>query len=111
MSYNFTNNKAIGIDQDYLDVTSSRFAGSTYTNTTGRTITLSVWVVNTGSSGGSGLNVLIDGEIKASQIVSQTVGAGNMAPGIVIPIPSTSEYVVTTSNSNIVKWFELQGDN
>lgn len=83
----------IGIGQTWQTVT--RVSGTTYTNTTGRSIFLQLNTVSTG--GGSGISsIVINGGTSINICIGPTNGAGS--GGILIPPGST--YVIT-DNANI----------
>lgn len=84
----------LGHGQSWVDVTSQRSAGVTYTNTTGRSIQILLDFVRPTASWS--LNVVIDG------LTSN--GAGGYCP----IIPPGSTYMVSASGINTVKWRELR---
>lgn len=84
----------LGHGQSWVDVTSQRSVGVTYTNTTGRPIQILLDFVRPTASWS--LNVVIDG------LTSN--GAGGYCP----IIPPGSTYMVSASGINTVKWRELR---
>lgn len=92
----------IGNGQTWQDVSASRASGVTYTNSTGRTIAISVQGTNSTSNFSIALHV--DGILL--QVFNGTNAGNNLSVfGI---IPSGSNYYVTTSNFNISVWGELK---
>jgi hypothetical protein len=93
----------IGVDQTWQDVTGSRAAAVTYTNTTGRTIYVSVLST---SAINTGLRILVDGisicyndTDSGPNVFSFTVGA---------LVPDNSTYEVTLADGVISTWVELR---
>lgn len=91
---------SLGIGQSYSDVTSSRALGTTYTNSTGKPISVMVFV---GISNGSaiygycnGLNVVTS---------SQFAGGGTFITWIV---PAGSTYSASGPYSSLSQWVELR---
>ena len=91
----------IGIDQTWQDVTSSRASGTTYTNSTGKPIQISIVIVSTGSGQG---NLVINGVTAVSSIV----GATNATHQYSFIIPNTNTYVLTLSGGSVNRWLELR---
>lgn len=92
---------AIGVNQTWQDMTSSRAAGTTYTNSTGKPIM--VIVSCTGPSGNVGLTV------GGVSIPTQTVGGSvgfNLTTSAIVPDNTT--YSLSSSAGGIVKWVELR---
>jgi hypothetical protein len=95
--------KGLGIGGEiWNNVTGSRALGSTYTNTRGYPIMISV---NGTGSGASGISVVINGsQIYFNQ--AQWNGAGAF-PAAAIIIPNGATYSVTMSTSGLSTWWEL----
>lgn len=97
----FVANTVVGVGQTWQDFTASRSVGTTYTNSTGRPIMVSVSLVatnvtNTGS-------ILIGGVSVASQ------GLGNgLSNTWSLIVPAGSTYRVNTTNQSILIWSELR---
>ena len=88
----------IGVNQTWQDMTSQRIAGTTYTNTTGRTIT----VIVGGAVGVSATwTFTVDGILFTYAITGGSFGSGSSHT---CPIPAGSTY----SASNFAKWLELR---
>lgn len=93
-----TNNNAIGVGQTWQDVKSSRSLSTTYTNSTGRTISIS-FSCSSGSGG------TVTGIIDGSSVIQQYGSSANV--GITMIIPPNSTYSVTSSTSTLY-WKELR---
>lgn len=92
----------IGVNQTWQNVTASRAAGTTYTNSTGKPIMVSVTAVRVGSS--SSLSVVVGGvTIFAADASSQWYGSND--PCFIVPAGAT--YVVTSS-TGFRNWAELR---
>jgi hypothetical protein len=91
----------VGINQTWQDVTGSRVASTTYTNSTGAPIT--VLVSCSGSSGSVGLTV--GGVSLPTQTVGGAVGFNLIATAVV---PSGTTYSMSASAGGIIKWVELR---
>lgn len=92
----------LGVGQTWQDVTGSRAIGTTYTNTTGRPILLSVVCTSTNTTNSVGC--LVGGV----QISSQGASATNTAFTAIALVPAGSTYSISTVNSNLVQWNELR---
>jgi hypothetical protein len=94
------NTPALGVGQTWQDVTASRSPGTTYTNTTGRSIQLMILVADSGSDG---ITFTINGI---------TLSRGNLpnqgADYISLIIPSGSTYRLVVGSNSITKWLELR---
>ena len=101
---------SIGVGQTWQDVTASRQAGVTYTNSTGRPIKVSVSSDLTGSSLTSGIELYVDGvrvQIHRQGIVTSTQQAQTVSE----LIPAGSTYRVAwlgSSSGGVNKWMELR---
>lgn len=91
----------IGVSQSWQDFTSSRSAGVTYTNSTGRPIMVSV--IGSGSPD-SGARLYINGV----EIVRFVAGAANLNYTLSSIIPAGATYLVTLYYGSIVFWRELR---
>ena len=98
------NDQAFGVNQTYIDVTASRVSGTTYTNTTSKTITVYVEIL---SSNGGELNTI---EVSGNVLSSGDWGIDGMRTALSFPVPIGATYKITTSNQNsiIKKWSELR---
>ncbi|MBE8590814.1 SGNH/GDSL hydrolase family protein [Pseudomonas sp. MAFF 301449] len=95
--------RGIGDGQTWQDVTASRAAGTTYTNSTGRSITLSVY--NTPSASGSFSLTVAGIVIGIFQTNNTTPGASGQLFGVV---PPGATYLVAVSGMTIGRWSELR---
>ncbi len=91
----------IGKGQSWQDVSASRAAGVTYTNSTGKSI-----VLNVGKTGASSAQLLIyvDGNLAGKNIDG---GNWNMTTVCAI-VPPGSTYSVTVVSTTISYWTELR---
>ncbi|SEN70593.1 hypothetical protein SAMN05216404_106142 [Nitrosospira multiformis] len=97
----------LGLGQSWQNLTASRAVNTTYTNSTGRSIQVSVCVSS--SSGGSAAVILINGAINI-------YGSSGAAPGeflyvsAIIPAGATYRVGVTVGSASIVSngWTELR---
>ena len=91
----------LGVGQTWTNVTASRVSGTTYTNTTGKPICVSV----TGTlAAANGLTLTISGIIVNEGYVS----AANTRPIAVGIVPNGETYSVAASPSTIKAWSELR---
>lgn len=94
-------NSVFGIGQTVQDVTASRALGTTYTNSTGKPILISVTVA--GANDNKTTTLTVDGVAAASVINSKQYG---QAKNICYVIPPSSTYSVV--GSPISLWTELR---
>lgn len=87
--------------QTYQNVTAGRVAGTTYYNTSGKPIFLSVF---TGQTTGEGLQLIINGAIVADFNFNATTALSTVQ-GI---IPPSSSYSVNVVTGAIAAWYELR---
>lgn len=91
--------ESIGVGQTWQDVTASRAAGTTYTNSTGKPIMVSIEVSS------SATNALIIDGITISEI-SDSDGMGSTVQGIV---PNNSTYLLSVGGATTLEgWKELR---
>lgn len=94
---------AIGSGQTWQDVTGSRSGGSTYTNSTGRPIMVSV---NTNSTTNTVTTTTLT---VAGLAVSSNGSQGGNTNGVTAIVPSGATYSVSIgSGSTLSGWFELR---
>lgn len=98
-----TESKVIGVEQTWQDVTASRAAGITYTNTTGKPIIASVYFSISAANQTS--YAYVD-----SIMVCGYAGNGTYSwrSTFSLIIPNGSTYRLTISSGSIVKWSELR---
>lgn len=99
---------SIGYGQTWQDVSGSRALATTYYNTTGRPIWLSVSGQGTVNASSTVLNLLVNGTTIMRH--GTVLGAGGATYGAAIDavIPPGSYYSVTQSQCSIANWFELR---
>lgn len=102
MSQKAVSDQLIGVGQTWQDVTGSRVAGTTYTNTTGRTIAVCLEVSSTGTVD------LTTVRVGGVTIYSKDSGVASMGILISFLVPAGSTYDVTVSLSTITRWVELR---
>jgi len=97
-----TNIASVGVNQTWQNVTSSRAIGTTYTNSTGRSIMVAVNIQYTGVTGSFGF------VINGTNIIS---GSGNVTyksdESVTLIIPPTNTYAITGTSISIDTWWEL----
>lgn len=93
-----TESKVIGVNQTWQDVTGSRVSGTTYTNSTGKPITVIINFLN----GTNTTSFIINGTTVATQAAS----VYRITPFVAI-IPNGSSYAISGSASSIT-WSELR---
>lgn len=95
-----TANNAIGVGQTWQDVTSSRSMGTTYTNSTGRSIMVNIRVSNTSY----GTSVLTVAGLEVGRVSNPTTSNGAEATLSAI-VPNGVSYSVS---GYMVGWYELR---
>ena len=93
----------IGIAQTWQDLTASRAAFTTYTNTTGKPISVQVSTVNGSGAVTSSTALLIDGVQVANP--GEQSNRRSWVGGIV---PNGSTYFISLSANGISNWAELR---
>jgi len=96
-----------GVGQAWTDVTSSRVLGTTYTNTTGKPIQVTLLV---GPSSGTDVATIVKVGSSANLYGSYSASSGryiNNAP-LVVPVGSTYSVSVINGTAAIVSWSELR---
>lgn len=93
--------QSLGYGQTWQNVTGSRVIGTTYYNTTGKPIQVSVTGASGTSSGGS---IVINGLTVATCFAS--VGGSSNTQGVVVVIPPGASY--SAINFTLGTWFELR---
>lgn len=110
-------NGSLGVSQTWQDVKASRSLGTTYTNSTGKPIQVSVSISNSsGSSGGSRPRVgFYVGSVRVCLMTVGDANGSNFADftvngQMIVPAGSTYSvsYVDGTNNLVIVDWSELK---
>lgn len=93
----------LGVGQTWQDVTGSRVLGTTYTNNTGRPISISGYVNN--SSGGR-ISIAVGGVVIWNMQAAS--GVPPMPFSAVIPIGATYAVTLTTGSGTLAIWAELR---
>jgi hypothetical protein len=94
---------SLGYGQTYQNVTASRAVATTYYNTTGRPIAVSVTSTITSLS-------VLQGVVNGVQVCScrTNVGAGGEEVYVYFIVPAGASYSVTTVGSAVATWFEMR---
>lgn len=92
---------SLGWAQAYQDLTGSRAAATTYTNTTGKPKYVSVYG---GGAGGGTIYIIVDGVQRTQHTNGSAVSNVGSAWAI---IPPNSTYSVVVSSWTITRWSEL----
>ena len=83
----------------WTDVTASRALGTTYTNTTGKPIAVSVWAYSGATNGNKQISIVVGGvQIATNGHYSTT---GNNYPSCYAIVPSGATYSADTNGSNV----------
>ena len=93
----------IGFNQTWQDVTSSRSAGVTYTNTTGKPIALSI--VHTSTNNTAITSITVGGVEVTRQLA---MGAGLYTYKQEVIVPNDTSYLFTLGSGSISYWRELR---
>lgn len=99
-------NTSIGNGQTWQNLTGSRAAWTTYTNSTGRTITVCVEVTSTGGPQPFGISPTVGG-VNLPDITAYSANAGYRASAY-FHVPSGQTYSVGVAGSNMSTWAELR---
>lgn len=100
------NNNVVGIGQTWQNLTASRVKGTTYTNTTGRPIQVSVNVNLQGTTQSSN-SLTVDGLVVGYQTQNTAGVQSGITSQLTAIVPSGSTYSVS-GNGTITSWFELR---
>jgi hypothetical protein len=100
-------NAGLGVNQTWQDVTSSRIVGTTYTNSTGKPIFISV---TSNASASTNNNILVINSVNVAQIGLISGSNLNVRGNFYSIIPNGSTYAVTgwSNGSPLQYWFELR---
>ena len=93
---------AIGEGQNWQDLIGSRLANTVYTNSTGRTIQVSVAIAAT--SGGDTVTITVGGVT----LIDDDLGVSGASYLNTFEVPDGDSYEVTLTSSSITKWSELR---
>lgn len=94
-------NAGIGVNQTWQNVTASRVSGTTYTNSTGKPITIKVYSVAAPTS-----QVAITVSGTAFPTISSSVGGGTFQVFDMAIVPAGATYSATTVGT--MTWWELR---
>lgn len=101
----YLDNKVLGINQTWQDVTTSRSSATTYTNSSTAPIMLSI-AVRDGDGGGGGVILYVNGFI-AIRLADLSGGSAGYSQ-IVAIVPAGKTYRLDASNNPITFWGELK---
>lgn len=98
----------LGVGQTWQNLTASRAAATTYTNTTGRPLFFNIRALNA-VAGNFGVALLVDGLTVGETFANTPLGAGNnnFVLGAIVPAGSTYS-ISALSNATLQAWFELR---
>jgi hypothetical protein len=110
VAYAAISDTAIGTGQKWKNVTASRAANTTYTNTTGKPIEVAVLAYQAANQAGSAIMLHIDGiNIDQTWIgAGGPSGAGALTVSGIVPHGSTYKITVAGTNNAIERWSELR---
>ena len=103
-----TKMSGLGVDQTWTDVTGSRAFATTYTNTTGKPIAVTVTTLNTVASSTESVQISVNGQVVMQQnnIAAATIGSTAMVVFAIVPPGAT--YNVTVTQASLNAWKELR---
>jgi len=100
---------SLGVNQTWQDVTVSRAGGTTYYNTTNRSMAVAIQLANSGSSGAFGGVLTVNGLSVSNMYGIQQTGAGNYFLTLFGIVPPGGSYATTGLTAiTIPKWLELR---
>ncbi|SNT29118.1 hypothetical protein SAMN06265795_12252 [Noviherbaspirillum humi] len=99
---------AIGLGQSWTDVTSSRALNTSYTNTTGKPIMISVCATNSVSNSTVALALTIGGVSSIANNSRVAGGIGNDALAVVAIVPPGATYQASATQANLLAWREMR---
>ncbi|WP_225851804.1 hypothetical protein [Citrobacter amalonaticus] len=97
---------SLGVDQNYVNVTSSRQSGVVYTNSTGKPILVSVSVVSEQNK--SPNTLLVNGIEVASCGVSPVAGVYSTSRGALVAVVGNGKTYQISGSGTIISWSELR---
>lgn len=98
----FVSNTALGVNQTWQNLTSSRALGTTYTNSTGKPIQIAVSIGSVGAD--SNISISINSVVVIQQSIRAPYNQGASASVI---IPNGANYSAT-GGQVLLTWFELR---
>ena len=101
---------AIGVNQTWQNVTSSRALSTTYTNSTGKPIQVNAWMTVSGSpAGNTDIELTIGGVLVAYSSMYFSSAAGNRVPFVTGIVPNGATYsAAAPSGAGTLSWMELR---
>lgn len=100
-----SNLREIGVGQQWKDMLSSRALNTTYTNTTGKPIEISVSLNATGT--GAALSINVNG-VRISRGTFNYNGSAPTSNNAIIPNGSTYSVALDSGSGTLASWFELR---
>ena len=100
--------KEIGVGQTWQDMTASRSAGVTYTNTTGKPIMIAIQAINITTAAGVDIVVTVGGLIHHFGFANASLAANNAATSGVLIVPNNVTYSFTVTNMTYQHCYELR---
>jgi hypothetical protein len=100
--------QSLGYGQTWQNVTGSRAPGTTYYNTTGKPIQLSITVIGNTAFVSSRLTLQINGATMANQGPNSGTSGGDSRANITHIIPPGASYSANWTTSNLEYWYELR---
>lgn len=97
---------SLGVDQNYVNVTSSRQSGVVYTNSTGKPILVSVSIVSEQNK--SPNTLLVNGIEVASCGVSPVAGVYSTSRGALVAVVGNGKTYQISGSGTIISWSELR---
>jgi len=101
----------LGVGQTWTDVSASRAVNTTYTNTTGRPISVAVTVIGVGGASRSTAYIVLDGTNFGFVHTNDYYTASNVTPGrafLPFIVPAGVTYRITTNLTQSIQfWYEL----
>ena len=97
---------SLGVDQNYVNVTSSRQSGVVYTNSTGKPILVSVSVVSEQNK--SPNTLLVNGIEVASSGVSPVAGVYSISRDALVAVVGNGKTYQISGSGQIISWSELR---
>ena len=97
-------NAGVGVNQAWTDVNASRAIGTTYTNSTGKPIIVSLVYTNSGGTSVQGLS------INGVSVYAGAVNTAGSSGGFSLVVPNGATYVTITNIGAMTKvvWMELR---
>lgn len=99
--------QGFGFNQTWQNLTASRALGTTYYNTTGKPIVVSVLSSSTVFNSTSSLNLQVNGSVFPAQ-TSVAVGGTGVSPVLNMIVPPGASYNATAVNGTLGYWAELR---